>query len=93
MVRQEISILNRRGLHARAAARVVKRAALFECSVYLVHDQLRCNARSILDVMEFGAEIVSRGGPAFQVETDGSDEAAAASALATLFLDRFGEDE
>jgi len=93
MVRRAISLSNRVLLHGRVAARVVKRANLFESSVHLVHGQRRYDARSMMDVLVFGTEILERKFSTFDVVAVGADEVAAADALVVLFEERFGESE
>lgn len=87
MVRRELKIINRLGLHARASAKLSKLAGDFACEVWLSRGGRRVNGKSILGVMMLAAG----QGSVLVLETDGSDEAAAAQALAHLVADRFGE--
>jgi phosphocarrier protein len=89
MITREIEIINRLGLHARAAAKLVSTAARFSCSVRLEGGGRGADAKSIMAVMMLAAGKGSR----LAVHTDGEDEAAAMAAVEALILDRFGEDE
>ncbi len=87
MLRTEVEIVNKLGLHARASAKLTQLASSFACEVWLTRDARRVNAKSIMGVMMLAAARGVRIG----IETDGPDEAAAAAALAALVADKFGE--
>ena len=89
MLRTEVDIVNKLGLHARASAKLTQLAGQFKCEVWLTRDARRVNAKSIMGVMMLAAARGVRIG----IETDGPDEAEASTALATLVADRFGEGE
>jgi phosphocarrier protein len=89
MKKQEITIINKLGLHARAAAKFVSTASGFESEVTLIHNNARVNAKSIMGIMMLAAG----RGTALELETDGPDEAEAMSSLIELVESRFGEDE
>ncbi|RMD79349.1 MAG: HPr family phosphocarrier protein [Gammaproteobacteria bacterium] len=89
MVRRELEIVNRLGLHARAASRFVQLAARFRCEVRLRHGGQEANGKSILGVMRLAAARGAR----LELLTEGPDEEAAAEALAALVAGRFGEPE
>ena len=86
---QEVEIVNRLGLHARAAAKVVELASTFASDVALVKDGRRVDAKSIMSVMMLAATI----GTIIEIHTDGVDETDALNAMAALVEDRFGEAE
>jgi phosphocarrier protein HPr len=88
MQTREIKIRNRLGLHARAAAKVVRLASRFSCRVWLLFDGRRANCRSMLAVMMLAASM----GSVIRVETSGPDESAAMVAMVQLISDRFGEE-
>ena len=88
MQTREIRIKNRLGLHARAAAKVVRLASRFRCRVWLLVDGKRANCRNMLAVMMLAATM----GSMVRVETNGPDEAAAMTAIVQLIADRFGEE-
>lgn len=89
MIRTELDIINRLGLHARAAAKFVTCAEGFGSSVQVERDGRRVNGKSIMGVMMLAASCGTR----IIVEIEGPDEAAAAAALTKLVADRFGEGE
>src|SRR2546430_17711279 len=82
-----VAIVNRFGLHARAAAKVVRLASQFKCSVSLVLNGRRASASSMLAVMMLAATM----GSVVRLETSGPDEAAAMTAMVHLIGDGFGE--
>ncbi len=89
MISREIEIINKLGLHARAAAKLVTTASQFQSEVTLERNGQRVNGKSIMGVMMLAASQGTR----LKLEVDGGDELAAADALADLVNDRFGEGE
>ncbi len=89
MLEQDIEIINKLGLHARAAAKLVKLASSYESTIEIEKDGQRVNAKSIMGVMMLAASC----GITIRASVNGSDEAQALQALVDLFEDRFGEDE
>jgi phosphocarrier protein HPr len=89
MKKQELTIINKLGLHARAAAKFVSTASGFESEVTLIHNSARVNGKSIMGIMMLAAG----RGTVLDLETDGSDEDEAMSTLVELVESRFGEDE
>ncbi len=89
MKRVEITIINKLGLHARAAAKLVALASEFESEVWLVREGKRVDATSIMAVMMLAAA----QGTALTVEAEGPDESRAVESIAALVDDRFGEGE
>ena len=87
MQTRNVAITNRLGLHARAAAQVVRLASQFRCSVSLVFNGRRASARSMLAVMLLAASV----GSTVRLETSGPDEAAAMVAMVQLIGSGFGE--
>jgi phosphocarrier protein len=85
---KEITITNRLGLHARPAALVVKAAGTFEAEVFLIKDDTRINAKSIMGVMMLAAEF----GSALTIEAEGPDADLAVKAVAAVFATNFGEE-
>jgi phosphocarrier protein len=81
-------ITNKRGLHARASAKIVEAAARFEAEVTIVKDGTRVNARSIMGLMMLAASLGSDIG----VEADGPDQDAAMTAMLALIEAKFGEE-
>jgi phosphocarrier protein len=89
MVEREIPVVNRLGLHARAAAKLVHLATGFQSSVTLVVDGEEVDAKSILGILLLAAA----QGSSVVVRCNGPDERPALSAIEGLFADRFGEGE
>jgi phosphocarrier protein len=89
MQERSVTIINKLGLHARAAAKFVTTASAFSSSIDLSRDNQRVNGKSIMGVMMLAA---SRG-TELLIMTQGIDEVEAADSLVTLVEDRFGEQE
>ncbi len=89
MIRENITISNKLGLHARASAKLTKMASGFDCDVWMTRNERRINAKSIMGVMMLAAGL----GSTVLLETDGADEQAAMDALLALVNDKFGEGE
>lgn len=87
MRQQETEIINKLGLHARAAAKLTQLAAKYQCEVSLARNGRKVNAKSIMGVMMLAAGKGSR----VVLETDGPDESEAMEALVALIADYFGE--
>jgi len=85
----ELELINRLGLHARAASKLVQTASGFESQVWLSFQGKRVNAKSIMGVLLLAAPCGSR----LTLEVDGPDQDAAGEAIAGLVADRFGEGE
>ncbi len=85
----EITISNKLGLHARAAAKLVTVASGFESDIQLIRDTRRANAKSIMGVMMLAAS----KGTALTLVVTGDDAEAASEAIAALVNDKFGEGE
>ena len=89
MVKRDIKVTNKLGLHARASAKLTALASKYKSQVFLARNGRRVNAKSIMGVMMLAAGI----GSTLQLETEGEDEAEACDALEKLFADKFGEGE
>ena len=83
----ELTIINKLGLHARAAAKLVQIAAQFQSEVLIAREGREVNAKSIMGVMMLAAS----KGTLVTVTTAGIDEAAALAAVQELIEGRFGE--
>ena len=86
---QDVEIINRLGLHARAAAQLVRLATQFQSSVMLRKGNQKANAKTIMDMLMLGAT----KGTLVTVETSGADEEAALAAVLELINNRFNETE
>lgn len=87
MIKTELTINNRLGLHARASAKLTKLAGSFVSEVHLTRAGRRVNAKSIMGVMMLAAG----QGTKIELEVDGDDEAQAVNAITALVNDKFGE--
>ena len=81
-------ILNKLGLHARAAAKLVEAAARFQATIEIKKGDETVDARSILGLMMLNARIGSQ----IEVIVEGSDAQEALSAVLALIQAKFGED-
>lgn len=88
MVSRTFSIINRLGLHARAAAQLVQTANQFESEVTLLKEDIEVNGKSIMGILLLAAP----KGTDVSVSVDGPDEDHAMQAIAELIEDGFGED-
>lgn len=89
MVRRQVTIINKLGLHARAAAKFVTVASRYEADIQLVRDGKEVNAKSIMGVMMLAAGQGTR----IELRASGRDAEEAIGELARLIHDRFGEPE
>ena len=87
MITQNIEIINKLGLHARASTKLTQTASQFESEVWITRNNRRVNAKSIMGVMMLAAA----KGSIISIETTGNDETAAMEALVMLINDYFGE--
>lgn len=84
---QRVTIVNRKGLHARASARFSQLAAKFDADVTVRHEGQSANARSIMDLLMLAAHM----GCDVDLHAEGPEAAEAVTALASLVADGFGE--
>ena len=91
MIEKRVTVTNRLGLHARAAARLVHTANRFQSTLRLqrVDDPVSADAKSILSVLMLAAA----RGTELSATAEGADEMDAIAALADLFRNGFGEAE
>jgi|FaiFalFF_MnMetaG_3_1042247.scaffolds.fasta_scaffold05345_3 phosphocarrier protein len=83
----EVRVVNLRGLHARAAARLVQTASRFQSQITLLRDNLQSDAKSILGVLLLAAP----RGTLIRVRVSGPDEDQAVEAIRHLFESGFEE--
>ena len=88
LISRQIPIINKLGLHARAAAKFVTLASEFESTIHVARDNRRVNGKSIMGVMMLAAA----KGTIIEVTADGPDEELAVSRLEDLVNQRFGEE-
>jgi phosphocarrier protein HPr len=89
MIQQEVEIINKLGLHARASAKLTQLAAKYQSEVWMTRNKKRVNAKSIMGVMMLAAG----KGAVVTLEVEGSDEKDCFDALLTLINGKFGEGE
>jgi phosphocarrier protein HPr len=89
MICKELTIVNKLGLHARAAARLVNCAGQYQSHIHIKRNGKRVNGKSIMGVLMLAAS----QGSTVTLEVQGGDEEAACQALETLIANRFGENE
>lgn len=89
MITEKITIINKLGLHARAAAKLVATASQFGCEVKIQKDSRQADAKSIMAVMMLAAA----KGSELTFTVDGNDDQAAWEAIQTLINNRFDEEE
>lgn len=86
---RELTIINKKGLHARATAKFVQTAGQFEAAVTVTRCGETVGGTSIMGILTLGAGIGSK----IIVGAAGNDAAQALDAIASLIADRFGEGE
>lgn len=89
MISREITIVNKLGLHARAAAKFVNLASSFDSEIQLRRNGHSVNGKSIMGVMMLAAS----KGTTLELSAEGSDAENALQQLDALVADRFGEEE
>jgi phosphocarrier protein HPr len=89
MIRQSVLVVNRLGLHARAAAKLVQLASRFSSEIYLSREDAnqKIDSKSILGVLMLAAK---QGTPLI-ISIEGQDEMEAREAILQLFETKFGE--
>lgn len=88
MIEREVEIVNRLGLHARAAAKLVHIAGSFQSRITVLKDGEEVDAKSILGILLLAAGQGSR----VTVRCEGQDEEEALRAVTTLIANRFDEE-
>ena len=89
MIKETVPIINKLGLHARAAAKLVSTATRFESSIKVARNGKEVDGKSIMSVMMLAASC----GTDVDLIVEGADESEAIAALKDLISDRFGEGE
>jgi phosphocarrier protein len=89
MVERDVPIINKLGLHARAAAKFVTLASTYTCDIQLARNQRAVNGKSIMGVMMLAAA----KGSTVKISATGADEQDALDNLTELVNNRFGEPE
>lgn len=89
MAKRTVTIINKLGLHARAAARFVQTASGFNCDIQVKHGSREVNGKSIMGIMMLAAG----KGAVIDIIASGKDEETALDQIEELILGRFGESE
>ena len=89
MLEREATIVNKLGLHARAAAKLVSAASGYAAEITLEKQGQKVNGKSIMGVMMLAAS----QGTTLQIRAQGDDEEEAMAALLALIAAKFGEPE
>ncbi len=89
MASRTITIINKLGLHARAAAKFVQVASAFACEINIKHGSREVSGKSIMGVMMLAVGMDTE----IEIIAHGSGAEKALDTLENLVLDRFGEDE
>lgn len=89
MVSEELEIINKLGLHARASTKLTQLASQFQSEVWIERNGRRVNAKSIMGVMMLAASKGSK----IKLDATGTDESLALDAIKALVHDKFGEGE
>ena len=89
MTRKNLQIVNKLGLHARAAAKFVELASGFSSHIELAKGERTVNGKSIMGIMMLAAAC----GTTVTLSADGEDEADAIRQITALINNRFGEDD
>lgn len=89
MLKREITIVNKLGLHARAAAKFVTLASGFAADIRLLRNSRQVNGKSIMGVMMLAAAKGTR----LEIQASGEDAQQALDCLEEIVQQRFGEDE
>lgn len=88
MLRARVVIPNKKGLHARASAKIVEAAARFQSEIHVIKDGVSANGRSIMGLMMLAAS----PGCAIRVSACGPEAQEVLAALDALVASRFGEE-
>jgi phosphocarrier protein HPr len=89
MIKKNIKIINKLGLHARASSKLTQLACTFKSEIFLIKDGNKVNAKSIMEVLMLAASkntIIS-------LEANGSDDKKAILEIENLINNYFGESE
>ena len=87
-ITRTLPIINEKGLHARASAKLVECVEAFDAEAWIERDGMRVPGNSIMGLMT----LVAAQGTTITVTTSGPDAAALSDAIAALLASRFGEE-
>ena len=87
-LRATVTIPNKKGLHARASAKIVEASARFQSEINVIKDGTAVNGRSIMGLMMLAASM----GAVVEITAEGPDAKEAMTAILALVEAKFGED-
>ncbi|MCX6556594.1 MAG: HPr family phosphocarrier protein [Candidatus Aminicenantes bacterium] len=88
MIEKTQVIINKLGLHARAAAKLSHLANMFNANIYLIYNEDKVNAKSLLGILTLAASV----GNEIILQASGDDEQQAITAISELFNRKFDEE-
>ena len=88
VLRARVIIPNKKGLHARASAKIVEAASRFQSDIHVIRDGVSANGRSIMGLMMLAASM----GKEVEITAQGNDAAEAMKAILALVEAKFGEE-
>jgi phosphocarrier protein HPr len=88
MIEKTQVIINKLGLHARAAAKLSHLANMFNANIYLIYNEDKVNAKSLLGILTLAASV----GNEIVLQASGDDEQQAITAISELFNRKFDEE-
>ncbi len=88
MIEKTQIIINKLGLHARAAAKLSHLANMYNANVYLIYNEDKVNAKSLLGILTLAASV----GNEVTLQASGDDEQEAIAAISDLFNRKFDEE-
>jgi phosphocarrier protein HPr len=88
MIEKTQIIINKLGLHARAAAKLSHLANMFNANIYLIYNEDKVNAKSLLGILTLAASV----GNEIVLQASGDDEQEAVTAISDLFNRKFDEE-
>jgi phosphocarrier protein HPr len=88
MIEKKQQIYNKLGLHARAAAKLSHMANMFNSDIYLIYNEDKVNAKSLLGILTLAASV----GNEITLQAAGEDEKEAIAAISDLFDRKFDEE-
>jgi len=89
MINKKIQIVNKLGLHARAAMKLVNLASRYQSKILISYNNREVDAKSVMNVMVLAAGC----GTTIELIVSGDDEKEAMDAIEKLINDKFGESE
>lgn len=89
MIEKSLEIINKKGLHARAAAKLIKLTQTFNSTVFISKEETEVNGKSILGLLMLAAHQGTR----LRIRVEGTDEGEAMQSICSLIESKFQEDE